>query len=61
MTQATKQNATQMTAFWRAYWAAKAANNQAVMDAAKRMMDAAKRHHPASDADWAVVSAAMQQ
>jgi hypothetical protein len=59
MTQMTKSNATQMTAFWTAYWAAKASNNQTVMAAAKRMMDAAAKHRPANEEDWAVMATAV--
>lgn len=60
MTQMTKNNATKMTAFWTAYWAAKASNNQALMNACERMMTAASKRQPASECDWAMLNAAAQ-
>ncbi len=60
-TPVTQNNATKMTPFWKAYWAAKSANNQQVLDACKRMLVAAKKLQPASNADWQVVSDAMAE
>jgi hypothetical protein len=60
MTVLTKLNATKMTSFYNAYWAAKAANNVPVLQAAKRMLAAADKYRPAAEADWEVMRAVMK-